>query len=135
MATRGTIAIQNADGSINVVYSHWDNYIEGAGRLLLEYYNNKEAVENLIANGDISALGSYVSSTPKPFDRTGEKDWYTIFYTYRGEQLRVNHWSSIEDYERNQQFEEYNYLFCDGVWSVNSGNDWEDLEFLLQDKA
>ena len=41
MATRGTISIEHKDGSISSVYSHWDNYLEYNGKLLLEYYNKK----------------------------------------------------------------------------------------------
>ena len=46
MATRGTISIENKDGTVQTVYSHWDNYLECNGKFLVENYNTREAVEN-----------------------------------------------------------------------------------------
>lgn len=136
MATRGTISIEREDGSIQTVYSHWDNYLSCNGKLLAENYKTREAVEKLIAGGQISSLGSYVADGPKSFNRIDEKDGddYTVFYSYRGEPVDfINTWGSFDDYERNQQFEEYNYLFTkDNVWSVEFNGEWYDLEYELQ---
>lgn len=135
MATRGTIAIENEDGSIDVVYSHWDNNISSNGFLLQKYYNTRDKVKKLISGGGISSLGNYVSDTPKSFDRSSVADDYTTYYTYRGEELVINTWGSFDDYEKNQQFEEYNYLYTkDNVWSVFD-SDWRDLECVLQQKG
>jgi hypothetical protein len=56
MATRGTIAVQHADGTISQVYSHWDNYISHNGELLYKHYSTLEKVEALVAGGSISVL-------------------------------------------------------------------------------
>jgi hypothetical protein len=136
MATRGTISIENEDGSINTVYSHWDNYIACNGALLVKNYNTAEKIRQLLTLGDISSLGSYVAEpgVNPSFDRKlGESD-YTTYYAYRGEEVRINTWGSLDDYERNQQFEEFNYLFTkENVWSVfiEQKNDWYDVEYEL----
>jgi hypothetical protein len=137
MATRGTIAIENEDGSISVIYSHWDNYLEHNGKILQEHYNTKEAVQELINGGSISSLGTYIAETKMDFDRPkGER--YTVFYSYRGENVQISRWGSFDDYEMNEQFDEYNYLFTkEGVWSVfiYDKQEWYDLEYLLQEMA
>ena len=51
MATRSTISIENLDGSINTVYSHWDGYISNNGVILQKYYNDREKVAKLIEIG------------------------------------------------------------------------------------
>lgn len=135
MATRGTISILNLDGTVETVYSHWDNYLECNGAILQKYYNTTESVQNLIDNGDISSLGRKVSDTKLDFD--GKDHDYTRFYSYRNENCPKRVWSSLDDYYKNQQTEEYNYMFNveDGVWSVTYyENDWQDLEFLIQEK-
>jgi hypothetical protein len=140
MATRGTIAFENEDGSIDVVYSHWDNYLASNGALLVQNYNTPEKVKQLLALGDISSLGSYVAEpgVNPSFTRKSDLGDYTVYYAYRGEEVRVNRWGSFDDYERNQQFEEYNYLFTkDNVWSVfiEHERDWFDVEHELDKYA
>ncbi len=39
MATRSTIALEFADGTIGQVYAHWDGYLAHNGKMLLEYYS------------------------------------------------------------------------------------------------
>ena len=38
MATRSFIGKLNHDGSITVVYCHWDGYPEGVGETLVKHY-------------------------------------------------------------------------------------------------
>lgn len=134
MATRGTISIENLDGTINTVYSHWDNYISNNGVLLQKFYNTREKVEELLSHGGISSLGEYVSKEPKSFDRSSDTDYYTTFYSYRGEITEIRHFKDMDDYMENHQYEEYEYIFCkDNVWSVFDGNDWQDLEYVIQE--
>ena len=106
MATRGTIAVQHADGTISQVYAHWDNYLSGTGRTLLECYDSLEYAEELVAGGDISSVGYTVDDT--------------VYYKRdRGEtntDARV--FANINSYYSNLQGEEYNYLFQQGQWFV-----------------
>lgn len=136
MATRSTISLMNADGSIQTVYCHWDGYLEGVGKVLLENYNTREAVEKLISGGDISSLGTYVSDEKEPFDRVLDGPDYTVFYSFRGEDSPAKTFSSLEDYEANHQSEEFDYIFNDNMWSVfvSDKEDWYDLEYELENK-
>ncbi len=130
MATRSTISILNLDGTVNSIYCHWDGYIDGIGLTLLKHYNTRESINKLIAGGEISSLGSYVSDKMESFDPDKGEE-YTVFYSYRGESKSAKTYSSIEEFEKNFGRQDFNYIFIDGVWSVDRDNDWEDLEFVI----
>ena len=131
MATRSTIAIENLDGTVHQVYCHWDGYISHNGVILQTKYNDRKLVEQLISGGDISVLGSTVSHVPISFD---EPSAYTKYYSYRGEDCPARVYGSFDDYEMNHQYEEFEYLFTkDNVWSVFNGNDWYDLEYVIEE--
>ena len=131
MATRSTIAIENLDGTVHQVYCHWDGYISHNGVILQTKYNDRKLVEQLVSGGDISVLGSTVSHVPISFD---EPSAYTKYYSYRGEDCPARVYGSFDDYEMNHQYEEYEYLFTkDNVWSVFNGNDWYDLELIINE--
>jgi hypothetical protein len=136
MATRSTIAIENNDGTVSQVYCHWDGYLEGVGKTILEHYNTREAVEKLLAGGSISSLGEYVSDDEKSFNKKhDDEDDYTVYYTYRGEDPVIEEFESLSDYEENHQYEEFEYIFTqDNVWSVFFNGDWHDLELELSEK-
>jgi hypothetical protein len=136
MATRSTIAIENNDGTVSQVYCHWDGYLEGVGKTILEHYNTREAVEKLLAGGSISSLGEYVSDDEKSFNKKyDDEDDYTVYYTYRGEDIVIEEFESLSDYEENHQYEEFEYIFTqDNVWSVFFNGDWHDLELELSEK-
>lgn len=137
MSTRGTISIENQDGSISSVYSHWDNYLENNGKILFEHYSDTESVQSLIDGGNISSLGEYVSEVTKPFEREDNGDFYTTFYSYRGEpSCQATVYESFDEFETGGLREKYNYLFHpeQGIWSVYFDGDWHDLEEELVNK-
>lgn len=60
MSTRSHIGIWNEDGSLDVIYCHWDGYPSYNGALLLHHYQDPEKIRELIALGDISSLAESV---------------------------------------------------------------------------
>ncbi len=102
MATRSTIALEFADGSVSQVYCHWDGYLSGVGRELVEDYSDPFELAELIAGGDMSSIGSP--------------------YTDRGEELVVRYFKDFADYVKRGQDEEYDYILRPvdgkGVWFV-----------------
>ena len=56
MATRALIGKDNGDGTNDVIYVHFDGYLEGVGETLLQYYRTQDMVDQLIAAGDRSCL-------------------------------------------------------------------------------
>lgn len=132
MSTRSTIAIQHADGSVDQIYAHWDGYLQGVGATLLEHYQDRKKVQDLIAHGDVSVLGPEIGVKQ---DFNSPIDGMCLFYARdRGEDgVQAMPFVSLSDYEQNHQYEEYEYLFtADNVWSVFYNDDWHDLEYELQ---
>ena len=61
MGTRSMIAIQNPySKDVRAVYCHWDGYLEHNGALLFKHYDTSPKVNNLIALGGLSSLGSQI---------------------------------------------------------------------------
>jgi hypothetical protein len=149
MATRSTIALEFADGTVQQVYCHWDGYLSNNGKLLRDYYSNPFVLRDLIDQGEISSLGKTVG-TKHDFSRldsvssSAEFDALygnmTTFYARdRGEELRVNKFKDYADYVENFQHEEYDYILrqVDGkaVWFVSDHDGvFVELEQAIMDE-
>jgi hypothetical protein len=121
MATRSTIAIEYADGTVGQVYCHWDGYLENNGRILFEHYSNPFVLRDLIDLGDISSLRPTVG-TKHAFSHFGTEmsseeydrlygDMTTFYGRDRGETgTGAKSFKDFEDYKANHQYEEYEYI-------------------------
>jgi hypothetical protein len=109
MATRSTIGIQNDDNSIDVVYCHWDGYLEGVGRILKENYNTEEKIRELLSYGNVSSLGNSI------------KDCSFYMRDRQETEQELEKVNSQEEYKRF--FEEYNYLWINDEWLYSHLND------------
>jgi hypothetical protein len=140
MATRSTIALEFADGTVQQVYCHWDGYLSNNGKLLLENYSNPFVLRELIDLGDISSLRPTVGEKHdfSRLDSTMPEDEYetkyghmTTFYGRdRGEQgTGAKKFADFADYKENFCHEEYAYILrSDGNWYVKQySNDFELL--------
>ena len=110
MATRSTIALEFADGTVHQVYCHWDGYLEHNGRILQLHYMDPFKVRSLIDGGSVSSLAP---SIDRPEGHSFDKsvDGYTVFYARdRGEDLQISKFKDYADYRKNAQGEEYNYI-------------------------
>ena len=137
MATRSTIALEFADGTIGKVYCHWDGYLSNNGRILLEHWIDPFKLQHLIELGDLSLLSSEIGEKHE-FDnpyKWGTDEFNThrakfahmcLFYGRdRGESdVAPRYYKDFEDYKQNAQFEEYNYILRrvdeKAVWFVAS---------------
>jgi hypothetical protein len=143
MATRSTIALEFADGTVQQIYAHFDGYLEHNGRILKEHYSDPFKLQELIELGSISVLAPEIG-VKHPFDnphRWGTPDYLaheaeykhmTKFYGRdRGEtETKARRFADFADYQANGQWEEYNYILrqVDGQaqWFVN-GMTFEEL--------
>jgi hypothetical protein len=111
MGTRSTIALEYADGTVEQVYCHWDGYLEHNGKILRDHYMNPFKVKQLLALGGFSSLTETVEGTA------------ATAYTQRGEECRIEKFNDYEDYAKNHQYEEYDYILrnIDGkaTWFVS----------------
>ena len=131
MATRSTIALEYADGTVHQIYCHWDGYLEGVGKTLLEHYMDPFKVRELMDLGDISNLGEVIGeqhpfsphSIGMSYDEHEEKygNMTTAYGRDRGESgVASRKFSSYNDYVMSHQSEEYDYIFrTDGKWYVS----------------
>jgi hypothetical protein len=127
MATRSTIALEFADGTIGQVYCHWDGYLEHNGRILLENYSDPFKLRNLIDLGDLSTLKSDLGEQHNFNDQYDEG--CTFYGRDRGEEgTSARYFKDFADYKLNHQYEEYEYILrTDGVWYVDQGNGYAKL--------
>lgn len=137
MATRSTIALEFADGTVEQIYCHWDGYLENNGAILAQHYKDPFKVRELIDGGAVSSLRPNIG-TKHPFSKFECKDGVydeklyedmTTFYARdRGEDLVKNKFKSFADYKRNAQSEEYNYILrTDGKWYVEFYGEFDGL--------
>ncbi len=117
MATRSTIAVQHANGTISQVYCHWDGYLDHVGRLLVQHYNSQPLAEMLVNGGSISSLGERIEPIGEHSYDSPEKGTTVFYFRDRGEkELRVEMYRDADAYRREARGEEYNYIFVNGVW-------------------
>ena len=149
MATRSTIALEFADGTVEQIYCHWDGYLAHNGKILRDHYSNPFILRDLIDQGAISSLGPIVgtkhdfSRLDSPLSAEEYESRYgtmTTFYARdRGEELIKNKFKSFEEYQLKAQREEYDYILrnIDGkaVWFVSDHDGaYTTLESAIMDE-
>jgi hypothetical protein len=130
MATRSTIALEYADGTVDQVYCHWDGYLDNNGKILYKHYVDPFKVQRLMDLGDISSLGTEVGDAHDFDDRDSAGDGTTFYGRDRGEEgTGAKRFKDFADYEKNHQYEEYEYVLRrDGHWYVSQyGRSYELL--------
>lgn len=114
MGTSSTIAILNNDGTVKSVYAHWYGYISNNGLILFQHYQDVNKVKELIALGSLSSLKPEINP-PEGAIHNFDKphDGVTNFYGRdRGEDnVNASEFSSLEDYVKKGDFQEFNYVF------------------------
>lgn len=129
MATRSTIALEFADGTVEQVYCHWDGYLSNNGQILLRHYSDPFKLQRLIDLGAISSLGPEIGEK-QDFDKreTQNDNWSLIYARDRGEDLVKHRFKDYADYKANAQSEEYNYILrTDGKWYVEFYGEFDGL--------
>ena len=121
MATRSTISLEFADGTIGQVYAHWDGYLAHNGKMLQEYYSNPFILRDLIDLGSLSSLRPTIG-TKHPFSQfdngmsTEEfnalyQDMTTFYGRDRGESnTDATYFKDYEHFLVDGQQEEYDYI-------------------------
>ena len=120
MGTRSTISYLYADGRISTIYCHFDGYLSGVGKELLDHYYSCRAVLGLIEFGNHSSIiaGHARAYFPKEKART----YYSKQNLLQAEE------------------QEYNYLFNSVTkrWLVHimfsQSDEFRELTYELIDK-
>ena len=140
MATRSTIALEFADGTVGQVYCHWDGYLDYNGKLLAEHYMDPFKVRALVDLGSISSLAPSIDK-PAGHSFDSPVDGHTVFYGRdRGESgCNARKFKNLQDYFRNCQDEEYDYILTRNTgWLVRcyaTDGDWVALGEMFEREA
>ena len=129
MATRSTIALEFADGTVEQIYCHWDGYLENNGQILLKHYSDPFKLQRLIDLGAVSSLRPEIGEK-QDFDKrdTQNDNWCLVYARDRGEDLVKHRFKDYADYKANAQSEEYNYILrTDGKWYVEFYGEFDGL--------
>ncbi len=125
MATRSTIALEFADGTVQQVYCHWDGYIEYNGIVLQKFWSDPFKLQTLIDLGSLSSLGSELGEQHDFSARSEYVDNIATQCTFYGRDRNENDvgakkFKNFDDYVDNHQFEEFEYILrTDGKWYVS----------------
>lgn len=127
MGTRSRIGIELPDHTVVSVYCHWDGYPEHNGKILVEYYLNRQDVEELIDGGSMSTLrtrggwdissplrdedGEYICDAAGYLMYENDREPQPLYHTERGEDIEVCHTSFDEFVSGNMGGEEYVYMY------------------------
>jgi hypothetical protein len=128
MATRSTIAVEHADGTVSQVYCHWDGYLSHNGQILVDHYDTQEKVEQLVSLGSMSSLRPNCIPDPaKTHSSINPQDDVTTYYSRDNSEpfVEPSLYPTVDNYKRNLQCEEYDYLFTEGQWEVSNGRGYE----------
>lgn len=119
MATRGTFAVEHADGTISQIYSHWDNYLSWNGELLLKHYNSQARAEELISHGDISKLDIKISPKGQHSFDYPEEGVCVYYGRDRGEEgTAPARFENFDQYQREVDAQGYEYIYRNDRWYV-----------------
>jgi len=122
MATRSTIALEFADGTIGQVYCHWDGYLSNNGNILQEYYDNPFILRDLIDLGSLSSLRPTIgtkhafSQLELPAEEVAgykllTENMCTFYGRDRGESgCEAKYFKDYEHFLIDGQEEEYDYI-------------------------
>lgn len=150
MATRSTISLEFADGTIGQVYCHWDGYLAHNGKILFENYSDPFILRELIDLGSLSSLRPTIG-TKHPFsmfeaNMTQDeyanlyRDMCTFYERDRGERSAdATYFKDYEHFLVDGQAEEYDYILrnVNGVatWFVSDHDgDFVKLESAIKDE-
>lgn len=119
MSTRSMICKETQEGKYEGIYCHSDGYLTYNGAMLLDYYNSKERVDELLSIGDISCLLPKIKPNPleeHSFDNRQE-DVCVAYGRDRGEIGTEAKEVSLEDINNPASWIEYCYVFgLDNKW-------------------
>ena len=134
MSTRSRIGYELPDHSVVSVYCHHDGYVEHNGRILVEHYQNRDDVQDLIDGGSMSSLrtthtwesaalrdenGKIIEDDAGSWSYSHTRDAQPLYHSERGE----NNEPDVTDFDTfvsgKMGGEEYAYLFdLNGNWKA-----------------
>ena len=119
MSTRSYICKETTKGQYVGIYCHSDGYLAYNGAMLLDYYNKRETVNELLALGNLSCLNKFLYPDPnKPHSFDERQTGVTVAYKRdRGEQHQQAQKVKLQDIDSPSSWIDYCYVFGrDNKW-------------------
>jgi len=134
MSTNSAIGVV-VNGKIKSVYCHWDGYVDGVGKTLVENYDQAKT-EQLVSLGAISSLGSEIGCQHPfetynlPYDERAQyKNMTTFYHRDRDDDLSIDWHDTAEDFLESYGGEYLYLLGTDGVWYYSEGDmNWKRVD-------
>jgi hypothetical protein len=116
MATRGSIAKLNTDGSISAIYVHFDSYLSGVGHTLVNHYTHEHKILALLQLGNLRSLRAEIGMRTVNDRDSRHQTWCDAYGRDYGETD-----SEASVYQTVQQWldelgQKYNYLWDGSEW-------------------
>lgn len=131
MATRSNIAVKLSDGKIKNIYCHWDGYIKGVGKNLMNHHDTQELAELLVSFGDMSSLRELSEPLTENHSFDNPENNVSIYYGRDRNETDIEPriYDNFDMYEQTIRSSEKNdieyFYYYDGdTWNVkaNSSN-------------
>ena len=125
MGTHAMIGICNEDGSVTASYCHYDGYVEGVGRTLVEHYDTQYDAEIVAKGGYMSALyDDYLTTRQEAVHNEGSITFESVDHYFK----------EAGDYAGA----DYLYLWDGDAWFFTPTYDkagFEEVQFNLKKNA
>jgi hypothetical protein len=118
MATRSSITAKISDGTFKSIYCHFDGYVDGVGKTLIDNYNTQEKVDALVLHGDMSSISE---SCEKPVGHSYETPvpGYNVYYGRdRGDKNTEARSGTTAAEALGVNEQEYDYFWDGAQWAV-----------------
>ena len=123
MGTRSAIGYKTAEGKVVAKYSHYDGYVAGVGRTLVEHYQEARKIAQMVELGDQSFLDKEIVPTDKTHSFNTPQEGVSVFYGRdRGEEgVEAKEFDTVGDFVDYYEGAgaEYFYLYVNGEWIVH----------------
>ena len=131
MGTRSAIGYKTAEGKVRAKYSHYDGYVAGVGKTLVEHYQAARKIAQMVELGDQSFLAEEIFPKGKSHSFETPEEGVTVFYGRdRGETgVEAKEFDTVQEFVEYYTGAgcEYFYLHTAAGWIVHDrygvGND------------
>ena len=120
MGTRSAIGYKTGEGKIRAKYSHYDGYVAGVGKTLVEHYQAARKIAQMVELGDQSFLAEEIFPKGKDHSFNTPEEGVTVFYGRdRGEEgIEAKEFDTVGDFVDYYEGAgcEFFYLHVNGEW-------------------
>jgi len=132
MSTRCDIGIKT-NNTAEIIYCHFDGYLSGVGKTLLENYTDLDKIKELMSLGSISSLGKELNGSISHSHSNPDKDVTVAYMRDRGEKNQEA--SVVNMDEVTDDMNDFMYLYDIEInkWIYCDYNNREFRELKIED--